>query len=124
MLTVADVITLLLYVCLSGSVGVWSARKSRKANKEDFYLGGRRTNPCVLGISLVSGLSSGISYLGLTSYAYGTVNGFGYVWVVVSYLLAVIPVTTLVTIPFFHRCRSVALAWQITLARLGSEAAS
>jgi sodium-coupled monocarboxylate transporter 8/12 len=103
-----DYVFLALYMLFSLAVGLRANankgkdEKDKDANEEasDLFLAGKNANWCITGVSLVSGLTSGISFLGAP--------GFGYKAGCIAYMLpcAVIfatPVIALVFIPFFAR---------------------
>jgi Na+/proline symporter len=67
---------------------------------EGYTLAGRKSNGCLVGVSLLSGLSSGISFLGSPGYAYqdGTAFLVGYA----AALALCAPVMAHVLIPFYR----------------------
>ena len=111
--TTTDIVLLVLYLLACGGVGLMSARRSGGGgggggaegghggeSKESYFLAGRNANVWVTGMSLLSGLSSGISFLGIPGFAFE--HGLEEIWQVAAF----IPVTAgvaLVTVPFFQR---------------------
>jgi Na+/proline symporter len=110
--TTTDIVLLVLYLLACGGVGVMSARRSGGGggggaegghggeSSESYFLAGRNANVWVTGMSLLSGLSSGISFLGIPGFAFE--HGLEQIWQVAAF----IPVTAavaLVTVPFFQR---------------------
>ena len=61
--------TLLLYIIASVTVGVYSS-KNAQTSQESYFLAGRDANKWVAGISMLSGLSSGISFLGIPAFSF------------------------------------------------------
>ena len=100
MLEAVDYVVLVVYVIATVAVGVWAGRKPVD-NTDDFFLAGRSAHPVTVAISLISGLTSGISFLGSPGYAYK--NGMGILFQGVAQLLSV-PFIVWVLIPFFSRC--------------------
>lgn len=67
---------------------------------KDKMLAGRSMGGFVIGLSMISGLCSGISYVGVPSYA--VKDGIGIMFLWCGYFVT-IPVGALLIIPFFHR---------------------
>eukprot|EP00656_Telonema_subtile_P053838 TRINITY_DN7872_c0_g1_i4.p1 TRINITY_DN7872_c0_g1~~TRINITY_DN7872_c0_g1_i4.p1 ORF type:complete len:594 (+),score=94.14 TRINITY_DN7872_c0_g1_i4:111-1892(+) len=93
-----DLTVLVVYIALSLAVGLWAASKPQK-NTDDYFLAGRSANPIAVAVSLISGLTSGISFLGSPGYAYE--HGLGIMFQGMSAFLSV-PLTVYLTIPFFQ----------------------
>lgn len=93
-----DLTVLVAYIVLSLGVGLWAASKPQN-NTDDYFLAGRSANPLAVAVSLISGLTSGISFLGSPGYAYE--HGLGIMWQGVASLMSV-PLTVYLTIPFFQ----------------------
>ena len=64
-----DWVLLVVYVAFSLAVGLWAARKPQ-TDSDDYFLAGRAANPLTVAVSLISGLTSGISFIGSPGYAY------------------------------------------------------
>ena len=83
---------------------VCCSRRLRRALPQQqpntYYLGEAAAHPCVVAISLVSGLTSGISFLGSPAYTYA--NGAGIMYGIIGYVASV-PVVAFIFIPFFAR---------------------
>jgi Na+/proline symporter len=96
-LTVVDWIVLVCHLTLTLFVGL--VVTSRKQSGDDAMLAGRSMSGVTIALSLISGLTSGISYLGFPAYILE--DGVGQVFIFLAYFV-VIPVGGLVLIPFFH----------------------
>ena len=92
LLSALDVGLLVVYVLMSAGVGLYSAREASTsaASREGYFLAGRTANRWTTGISLLSGLSSGISFLGIPGFAFG--HGVMQLWQVLPF----VPVTATV----------------------------
>ena len=62
-----DIAAVACYVLFSIVIGVWSSRGS-SGSVTSYFLAGKGANPFVTAVSLVSGLTSGISFLGIPGY--------------------------------------------------------
>ena len=102
LLSALDVGLLVVYVLMSAGVGLYSAREASTsaASREGYFLAGRTANRWTTGISLLSGLSSGISFLGIPGFAFG--HGVMQLWQVLSFVPVTVAVAV-VTVPFFQR---------------------
>eukprot|EP00940_MAST-03C_sp_MAST-3C-sp2_P002716 g2716.t1 len=108
----ADWIVLAVYIVLTLGIGVYaSAKKGKRRSKdqegtdaESYFLAGRSANFWVIAVSLVSGLTSGISFLGSTGYTYK--NGFALTVTALSPIVAA-PIIVFVLIPFFKSLKAV-----------------
>ena len=117
-LATADWVVLALHLMFSGAVGYYASRApARIANgggiavrkgasvddegdDEQYMLAGRNVGGSAIGISLVSGLCSGISYLGGPGFAYG--DGAALAFMQLNYLVSA-PFIAALIIPFYHR---------------------
>ena len=102
LLSALDVGLLVVYVFISATVGLYSARQASTGpvSREGYFLAGRTANRWTTGISLLSGLSSGISFLGIPGFAFG--HGIMQMWQVLSFILVTMAVAVM-TVPFFQR---------------------
>ena len=102
LLSALDVGLLVVYVFISATVGLYSARQASTVpvSREGYFLAGRTANRWTTGISLLSGLSSGISFLGIPGFAFG--HGIMQMWQVLSFILVTMAVAVM-TVPFFQR---------------------
>ena len=95
--TTSDYVLFSLYFALSIAVSVWSAYRAKEpaakggktpkehgegeepSEEEDYFMAGRSANAIVVAVSLLSGLTSGISFIGIPAYtfAHGGHSGFG-----------------------------------------------
>ena len=116
-LTSADYASLVLYVLFTVIIGLLSSKQKDatddadsvldqeaqdakdEAEAEDLFLAGRDSNPWITAISLVSGLTSGISFLGAPgfSYTHGTAAYF-----IALASLSGTPIVVYALIPFFQ----------------------
>jgi len=94
-----DIAAVVCYVLFSIGIGVWSARGS-SSSASSYFLAGKDANPLVTAVSLVSGLTSGISFVGIPGYSYK--NGGVMYAMLPGYMLG-IAFILLVAIPFFAR---------------------
>ena len=83
-LAVWDYLVVLLYAAWMLGIGVYYARRQTDLN--EYFLGGRRMNPVVVGISTMATLISTITYL--TTPGEIIKNGFGFLWAMVSIVIA------------------------------------
>ena len=102
-LTVLDYSILLIYVLITVGVGIWAGRPSSVQNSDDFFLAGRSASSCTVAVSLISGLTSGISFLGSPGYSYH--HGIGPIFMVLGSFCAM-PLVVFLIIPFFSRLSS------------------
>eukprot|EP00040_Diaphanoeca_grandis_P027180 m.154113 g.154113 ORF g.154113 m.154113 type:complete len:604 (-) comp30870_c0_seq1:273-2084(-) len=98
-LSVLDYIVVGSYVVFSVAVGVLGSRGAGKSGS-NYFLAGKGANKWVTGISLVSGLTSGISFLGIPGFT--CVHGIAMLSFVLGYFLSA-PFILWVAIPFFTR---------------------
>eukprot|EP00050_Salpingoeca_kvevrii_P005200 m.273534 g.273534 ORF g.273534 m.273534 type:complete len:561 (-) comp11090_c1_seq20:409-2091(-) len=96
-LTAADYAVLGVHIALSAAVGLLVGRKQHSG--ESYFLAGRSANGVAIAVSLLSGVASGISYLGIPGYAYS--DGMGFVFSVLSYPIS-LGFAAFAIIPFFH----------------------
>lgn len=96
-LKVADWIVIGVHLVLTVAVGVIVSLTSKTKDK---MTAGRSMNGLLIGLSMLSGLTSGISYIGLPGYALG--DGVGTLFLFLGYFLST-PIGSVVIIPFFHR---------------------
>ena len=96
-LSAPDWVVLACHLTLTLLVGLFVT--SRKQSGDDAMLAGRSMSGVTIALSLISGLTSGISYLGFPAYILE--DGVGQLFIFLAYLV-VIPVGALVLIPFFH----------------------
>merc|ERR1712100_950154 len=99
-LTVVDYVVLVVYVISTVAVGWWAGKKKMETT-EDFFLAGRSANVLAVAVSLISDLTSGISFLGSPGYSYE--HGLGIVFQSAGLALST-PFVVWLTIPFFARC--------------------
>ena len=87
------------HLSLSIAVGAFISRK-KQATADEYFLAGRNQSALLVAVSLLSGVKSGISYLGEPGYAYqdGAPSLLGFV---TAELLAV-PIAAYVIMPVFH----------------------
>jgi len=101
-LTALDYVILAVYLVATVGIGVWAGKK-KMDNTDDFFLAGRNAHPVTVAISLVSGLTSGISFLGSPGYSYQ--HGIGIGFMAVGILLSM-PIILWVIIPFYGNVNS------------------
>eukprot|EP00936_MAST-01D_sp_MAST-1D-sp1_P000603 g603.t1 len=94
-----DIAAVIIYIILSVAIGLWASRGSSSSGRA-YFLAGKGSNPCVTAVSLVSGLTSGISFLGIPGYNYK--NGAVMYAFLPGYVLATAFIVH-VAIPFFSR---------------------
>jgi Na+/proline symporter len=103
---VIDYVFLTLYMLLSLAVGLRASAsesgKEKTANEEakDLFLAGKNANWCITAVSLVSGLTSGISFLGSPGFAYKT-GCTAYMMPIATMVST--PIIAFFFIPFFAR---------------------
>jgi Na+/proline symporter len=108
-----DLAVCVIFLIITIAVGLTSGKKkkklveTRKTNRQedgeeedDYFTGGRQQSCFLVAISLLSGLTSGISYLGCPGLAFET--GAIQVFFQIGGLCA-IPLITQILIPFYHR---------------------
>ena len=73
LLSALDVGLLVVYVFISAAAGLCSARQASTVPvpRKGYFLAGRTVNGWTTGISLLPGLSPGISFLGIPGFAFG-----------------------------------------------------
>jgi Na+/proline symporter len=103
---VVDYVFLALYMLLSLAVGLRASASKRGEEKnaseeaQDLFLAGKNANWCITAVSLVSGLTSGISFLGVPGYGYNIgCTGF----MIPFATLVSTPIIAYFFIPFFAR---------------------
>ena len=89
------------YLLGSALLGFVFAKKKQGSVKE-FLLAGRSMGSLMVGISILSAMFSGISYLGAPSEVYA--HDASYTLVGLSFFIAT-PVTSAIFIPFFYRAK-------------------
>jgi Na+/proline symporter len=110
-LSTLDLIVCVIFFLITIYVGLTAAPKSKPAttatankqkenNKDDYFTGGRKQSYLLVAVSLLSGLTSGISYLGCPGLAFET--GAVQFFFQLGGILAT-PVITHLLIPFYHR---------------------
>ena len=97
LLKAADWAVIAVHLVLTIAVGVSVALTNKSKDK---MLAGRSMNGFVIGLSMLSGLCSGISYIGVPGYAVGDGVGSMFLWL--GDFIA-LPVGAIIIIPFFHR---------------------
>jgi len=99
-------------VCLLITVllGVWAAQQAQRNSRDGYFLANRSSNPLIVSVSLLSGLTSGISVLGIPGFVYGDEDSsnFGFIAVALSYLIAAF-VMNRYMIPFFCELQCVTI---------------
>jgi len=98
-LQVADWVVIGVHLALTIAAGVLVSIFSKTKDK---MTAGRSMNGFLIGLSMLSGLCSGISYIGVPGYALG--DGVGVMFLALGYFVS-IPVGSIIIIPFFHRLR-------------------
>ena len=101
-LSTFDVAVLLVYLATVVGLGVYFARYTR--TPEDFTAAGRSLSGWVLGLSLLGGQLSSITFLAYPATAYR------YDWNAAVSLLAIVPATAVVAfwlVPFFRRSQEI-----------------
>eukprot|EP00048_Salpingoeca_helianthica_P021191 m.10871 g.10871 ORF g.10871 m.10871 type:complete len:545 (+) comp5686_c0_seq1:48-1682(+) len=96
-LSVVDYVILSVHFAACLFVGFFFARGQNTNAK--YFLGGRQVQGWAIAISLISGISSGISYLGIPAYTF--VDGIGFLFSAASYIVAC-SVAAWIVVPFFH----------------------
>jgi Na+/proline symporter len=94
-----DFITLVAYVLLSVGVGLWAGRGS-SGSRSSYFLGNQSSPTWVTAISLLSGITSGISFLGMPGYSYQ--HGPVMLFFAPAYIFSTL-FTMYVSVPFFAR---------------------
>lgn len=90
-----------VYLLGSALLGLVFAKKKQRS-VEEFLLAGRSMGSLMVGLSILSAMFSGISYLGAPSEVYA--HDASYTLVGLSFFIAT-PVTTALFIPFFYRAK-------------------
>jgi len=103
MLGLLDGLVIVVYIIGTLAVASWAGRSNVADSTDEFFLGGRSQSPFVVAISLISGLTSGISFMGTPGYSYA--HGLGIAFQTVGAVL-VIPLVVWLIIPFYSRCDS------------------
>jgi len=98
-LSTLDLIVCVIFFLITIYVGL-TANKQKENNKDDYFTGGRKQSYLLVAVSLLSGLTSGISYLGCPGLAFET--GAVQFFFQLGGILAT-PVITHLLIPFYHR---------------------
>ena len=111
-LSTLDLIVCVIFLFITISVGLFSKKESSPTtssttnkqqqdnNKDDYFTGGRKQSYLLVALSLLSGLTSGISFLGCPGLAFET--GAVQLFFQLGGMLAT-PVITHLLIPFYHR---------------------
>lgn len=89
-----------VYLAASVSVGLLSARGQKSLG--DYFLAGRGMSSMMIGLSILAGLFSGITYLAGPAEVYK--NGFAFTYSIIAFFIAT-PFTTLYILPWFFRAR-------------------
>ncbi|MBI5819624.1 MAG: sodium/solute symporter [Verrucomicrobia bacterium] len=95
-----DYIVFAVYLIVSTLLGFAFVKKH--SSVKEFLLAGRSMGALMVGLSILSAMFSGISYLGAPSEVYA--HDASYVLVGLSFFIAT-PITTAVFIPFFYRAK-------------------
>lgn len=92
------------------ALGVWAAGQTKHDGRDGYFLTGRSSHPVIVAVSAISGLTSGISVLGVPGFVYGDVQSshFGFIAVALSYFVAA-PIMTRIIIPFYCELRCVTI---------------
>jgi Na+/proline symporter len=96
-LKVADWVVIGVHLVLTVAIGVVVSLTTKTTDK---MTAGRSMNGLVVGLSMLSGLVSGISYVGLPGYALG--DGIGVMFLFLGYFLST-PIGVFIILPFYHR---------------------
>ncbi len=94
----ADWVVIGCHVFLSVALGIFVSLKSRGAR--DYFVGGRAMSGLFIAISLISGISSGISFLGIPAYTFQ--DGIGFTFCLLNFPMSMAFASRYI-IPFFHR---------------------
>jgi Na+/proline symporter len=100
-----DWIILVVYIVFCLAVGIYTGKsgdddKGKSSGAEDYLLAGKQKHFLVVAVSLVSGLTSGISFLGSPGYSY--THGLSLGFSCFSVLIAA-PVIMFIIMPFFGK---------------------
>ena len=98
-----DWVTLSLYLIACVAAGWYASRSKPQDTSSDFFLAGKSAGTFTVAVSLVSGLTSGISFLGTPSFTYA--HGYGFGFASISVVLTA-PFVVFVLAPFYHRIGS------------------
>ncbi len=121
-LSVIDSCVCIAYLLLVFSLAVLSAR--RQHTNEDFFLGGRRMNWAVVGISLFATSFSSISFLGLPQR--GAYQDFSFYLTILCIPLVITPILWWVFVPVYVRLKVssgyeyLGLRFGMSVRRIGS----
>lgn len=97
-----DWVILITYIIVCLAIGIYTGKSGSKNNAEEYLLAGKEKHFAIVAISLVSGLTSGISFLGSPAYSY--THGLSLGFSCFSAFVAA-PVIMFVIMPFFARLK-------------------
>eukprot|EP00041_Stephanoeca_diplocostata_P031805 m.1001462 g.1001462 ORF g.1001462 m.1001462 type:complete len:560 (-) comp24029_c1_seq1:70-1749(-) len=94
-----DYVVVGLYVIFAIGVGTGCSRTAG-SNSNSYFLAGKGANKWIAGVSLISGITSGISFIGIPGYTFK--HGIAMLAFVLGFILS-IPFIVGIAIPFFAR---------------------
>lgn len=96
-----DWIVCAAYLCVVFGLAIWSARGQQ--NNEDYFVGGRRMNWAVVGVSMFATSFSSISFLGLPQR--GAYQDFSYYLTILFIPFVITPILWWIFVPVYVRLR-------------------